>query len=286
MTTNSPMRISPLPESLIMGIKKSFSGTRLHGVMLDLEHLRTRIGDGQEKALIQEWLHLAEQEKLQTLHYEKRHLEWLGGRICAKQASLQYLHGNPSPPPLCAPHLQIMTATSGRPFLNSHVLSEGLHMPHISISHSKKYALAVAASTPCGIDIQVTSDALGRVQDRFCSQAEEGILSRDLKKLQLPDRLTLLWAAKEAVKKGSQLAHMPGFLDLVLTHIEITARNSIQPFAETAGLADCLFTLDYQDSHKGSCHPQLQFQVTVCLYQGYGIGLCLPAHPCPKVNHA
>ena len=279
MPANRPLHLLPLPESLVMGINKRFASTRLHGAMLDLDHLRTRIDDGQEKALVQEWLHREEQEKLQTLHYEKRHLEWLGGRICAKQASLQYLHGNPSKSTLRSPHIQIITAASGRPFLHSHVLPEGLHIPHLSISHSKRYALAVATSTPCGIDIQVTSNALGRVQDRFCSQKEEGLLSRDLKKLQLPDHLTLLWAAKEAVKKGVELARMPGFLDLSLTHI--------QNILEAEGLTNCLFTLDYQESHQESSNPQLQFQVTVCLYQGYGIGrYVLPAQPCPGVNHA
>jgi phosphopantetheinyl transferase len=139
--------------------------------------------------------------------------------------------------------------------------------------------LAVAASSPCGIDIQVTSDALNRVKERFCSQEEEGLLGRDLKKLQLPDHLTLLWAAKEAVKKGAELAHMPGFLDLVLAQIKETP--------EAGGPANCLFTFEYQDSHQESGNPQLQFQVTCCLHQGYGIGLyVLPAQPCPGVNHA
>ncbi len=280
MTADRPMRLSPLPESLVFGINKSFDGTRLHGAMLDLDHLRALIHNGQEKTLGQEWLHREEQERLQTLHYEKRHLEWLGGRICAKQASLQYLHGKPSAPAaLRAPQLQIMTAASGRPFLDHSALPADLGRPHISISHSKRYALAVAASTPCGIDIQATSDALGRVKDRFCSQEEEEIMGRDLKKMQPPDRLTLLWAAKEAVKKGAELARMPGFLDLALTHI--------QDIPEVDGLTNCLFTLDYQDSHQESGNPQLQFQVTVCLHQGYGIGLyVLPAQPCPGVNHA
>lgn len=279
MPANRPLHLLPLPESLVMGINKRFASTRLHGAMLDLDHLRTRIDDGQEKALVQEWLHREEQEKLQTLHYEKRHLEWLGGRICAKQASLQYLHGNQSKPTLRSPHIQIRTATSGRPFLDQSAMPAELHIPHISISHSKRYAMAVAASSPCGIDIQVTSDALSRVKERFCSQEEEGLLGRDLKKLQLPDHLTLLWAAKEAVKKGAELARMPGFLDLALTQI--------QNIPEAGGLTNCLFTFEYQDSHQEPGNPQLQFQVTVYLHQGYGIGLyVLPAQPCPGVNHA
>ena len=274
------MHFSPFPESLAAYINRNFPRTHLYVAMLDIDHLRACIDDGDEKGLTQEWLHQKEQEKLQALHYEKRHFEWLGGRICAKQVSLQYLHNNPSAPAtLRAPQFRIMTAASGRPFMDNNTLPEGLHIPDISISHSKRYALAVAASTPCGIDIQVTSDALGRVQDRFCSDEEERLLSRELKKIQLPDHLTLLWAAKEAIKKGAELARMPGFLDLELTHI--------QNIPEAGGLTNSLFTLDYQDSHKESGNPQLQFQVTVCLHQGYGIGLYVqPGRPCPETKHA
>ena len=275
MPATNPIHLSPLPESLIMGIKKSCAGIHLHGAMLDLDQLRVLIRNGQENLLAREWLHREEQEKLQTLHYEKRHREWLGGRICVKQAAIQYRQGNN----LLAPHLLILSAASGRPFLAHKALPEDRSMPSISISHSRRYALAVAASTSCGIDIQISSDALGRVRDRFCSHEEEGLLGRDLGRLPGLDRLTLLWAAKEAVKKGAELARMPGFLDLILTHIE--------DIPEAKGLAAFLFTLDYSGSHQNADNPQQRFQVTVCLHQGYGIGLCvLPAQPCPGDNHA
>jgi len=278
------MQLSPIPNAMSIGIKKSFAWARLQATMVDLDHLRALIENGQERAICQDWLHGTEQEKLSTLHYPKRHLEWLGGRICAKQAARQYLlhgnQGNPSEPAAPrAPHLQIMTAPSGRPLLDPGVLPEDLSTPHISISHSKRYALAVAASTPCGIDIQATSDALGRVQDRFCSRGEKELLGRHLKKLQLSEHLTLLWAAKEAVKKATTFDRMPGFLDLALTHI--------QTIPETDDPANCLFVLVYQDRHQESGTPQLHFQVTVCLYQGYGIGLCvIPSQPCPGMNNA
>jgi 4'-phosphopantetheinyl transferase EntD len=278
------MQLLPLPESLIIDIRKIFAWARLQATMLDLDHLRALIEEGQEGAICQDWLHGTEQEKLSTLHYPKRHLEWLGGRICAKQAARQYLlhgsQGNPSAPAaMRAPHLQITSAPSGRPLLDPGTLPGDPGTPHISISHSKRYALAVAASTPCGIDIQAASDALGRVHDRFCSTEEEALLGRHLQKLQPSDHLTLLWAAKEAVKKATDFDRMPGFLDLALT--------DIQTIAETDSPANCLFTLDYQDRHQESCTPQLQLQVTVCLFQGYGIGLCvIPSQPCPGVNHA
>ena len=260
------MKLSPLPECLSPEISKIFAQPRLQAAMLDLDQLAMLIHNGEEKAICKEWLHQREEEKLQTLHFEKRHLEWLGGRICAKEASLHYLQSNHSEASnMGAPHLQIMSSASGRPFLKPSGLPADLAMPHISISHSRGYALAVAASKSCGVDIQAESEALLRVKDRFCSRAEEELLEKGLRQLRPSARLTLLWAAKEAVKKAATLERMPGFLDLALTHIQFTP--------ETGDL----FILDSQESH----------QVTVCLHQGYGIGLCvIPSQPSHGADNA
>ncbi|MEK6202238.1 MAG: 4'-phosphopantetheinyl transferase superfamily protein, partial [Desulfobulbaceae bacterium] len=221
------MQFLHLPEALTMGINKHFAWAQIQTAMLDLDQIRAFIQDGQEKALCREWLQQKEEEKLQTLHYEKRHIEWLGGRICAKQAAHHYLlagDGQENQGSLSgraalhlhASNLLIMSGASGRPFLDHSGLPEDLPLPHISISHSRRYAVAVAATSHCGIDIQAGSDSLIRVKDRFCSREEEAILGQDLKELQESDHLTLLWAAKEAVKKGASLQRMPGFLDLAL----------------------------------------------------------------------
>lgn len=294
------MNLSPLPDSLSLEIRKIFAQPRLQAAMLDLDHLAALIRKGEEKTLCREWLHRREEEKLQTLHYEKRHLEWLGGRICAKEASLQYLQSNQSEgaaATLRAPLLQIMKSSSGRPFLDPGVLPGDLSMPHISISHSRGYALAVAASTPCGIDIQADSGTLARVKDRFCSRAEEELLGHRLKQLPPSARLTLLWAAKEAVKKGALFKRMPGFLDLALTHIQTTAGDDLvllepgmakeRSRTETGGQAHCLFTLDSLESNRQLRRPPLQFLVTVCRHQGYGIGLyVLPSQPSQETDNA
>ncbi|MBW6520085.1 MAG: 4'-phosphopantetheinyl transferase superfamily protein [Desulfoarculaceae bacterium] len=274
------MQFSHLPEALSFGIKKNFAWAQFQAAMLDLVQLRALIRDGLEKAICREWLHRQEEEKLETLHYEKRHIEWLGGRICAKQAARRYLmhasqdsHGQQSEPAaISASQLLIMNAASGRPFLDHKALPEDLSLPHLSISHSKRYALAVVTSTHCGIDIQAASDSLIRVKDRFCSMKEEEILAQGLKQLPGSDHLTLLWAAKEAVKKSVPFKHMPGFLDLTLTLIM------------TDTPACFLFTLVCHDSHKehrqSLFHPRHQFLVTVGLHRGYGIGLCVtPSQP-------
>lgn len=301
------MQLVLLPESLSITISKIFAQTRLKATMLDLDQLCTLLHNGEEKSICEKWLHRNEEEKLHTLHYEKRHLEWLGGRICAKAASLRYLLGSHSDQSkqaaIHAPLLQIMPSASGRPFLDGKALPQDLSMPHISISHSKKYAMAVAATSHCGIDIQADSKALARVKDRFCSREEEELLGRELKQLLFPQHLTLLWAAKEAVKKATTLESMPGFLDLMLTHIQTTARDGLvsrapgmaqerptardglvsrtpgmvqeRTYPQTESQTTCIFTLEFQEGEQKSFSQGLQFHVAVCLHQGYGIGLCI-----------
>ena len=60
---------------------------------------------------------------------------------------------------------------------------------------------------------------------------------------------------------------MPGFLELALVDIETQLPGSF------------LFTLDFHDNHQekqqNPFQPHHQFQVTVGLYQEYGIGLCI-----------
>ena len=263
------MQFIHLPEPLSSSSWEIPAWTQLQTTMLDLDQLRALIRDGQERAIYREWLHQREEERLATLHYEKRHVEWLGGRICAKQAARQYLMRASQVRSVSfqAPNLLILNAASGRPFLDNQALPEDMSGPHLSISHSRKYAMAMAASACCGIDIQAASEALIRVKDRFCSREEEDILVPALKQQTDSTCLTLLWAAKEAVKKSASFEWMPGFLDLALIHIETQPPGCF------------LFTLAFQDHHQEKrhrpFHPHHQFKVTVGLYQGYGIALCL-----------
>ncbi len=268
------MQFSSLPPSFPPG---NLPWPRLQTVLLNLDQLRSLSREGQEQTLWRDWLHQTEQEKLQTLHYEKRHIEWLGGRICAKQAALQYLCHNQQgticdQQDIAAPDLLIMNSTAGRPFLEHQARPQNLDMPHISISHSQGYALAMAAASPCGIDIQAESPSLGRVQDHFCAAAEVTLLRQGLKQLQATDQLMLLWVAKEAVKKSVSLAPMPGFLELSLIHIQTMARDSF------------LFTIAYHEKRardkQHAINPQRQCQVAVGLHHRYGIGLSVfPSQP-------
>jgi 4'-phosphopantetheinyl transferase EntD len=156
-------------------------------------------------------------------------------------------------------------------------------IPHISISHSGRYAMAVAAAAPCGVDIQENRETLGRVRERFCSPAEDRLLTRRLPGLEPSEHLALLWAAKESVKKAVLLEPMPGFLELELTRID--CRHGLD---HHGGLL-FTFALAVEDQGKVGTRASLSspFQALVCLDQGYGIALCLScASPFPGFHHA
>ncbi len=67
---------------------------------------------------------------------------------------------------------------------------------HISISHSFPYAVAILhKKLPVGIDIEKTSEKLGRIAHRFLNDMEFMDCDGDLKKL------CIYWSGKEAIYK-------------------------------------------------------------------------------------
>jgi phosphopantetheinyl transferase len=241
--------------------------------MVDLDCLDAMLDQGQEKELIQQWLHPQEQSQFQQLRHNKRRVEWLGGRICAKKALLQFLIENSTAPHiLVMPQLQIMTTDSGRPFPAPESLPEQISPPNISISHSRGYAMGVAATIPCGVDIQITKDALLRIKDRFCSQDEAQLLKQTLVKTTPLEQLTLLWAAKEAIKKNAAFTGgMPGFLELELT--------GILGDGDGDELTGYCFNIAYHRGKQIDSNFPAAIEVSVCLHGQYGFGLCLIPRP-------
>lgn len=102
-------------------------------------------------------------------------LQWLASRFALQQVAKRR-------------ELDIQKDAYGKPHL---VQDERF----ISISHCQGYAAAIAAAKPVGVDVEVVSDRVQRVKDRFLSQQEQGILGVD------DAHLMLGWSAKEAVYK-------------------------------------------------------------------------------------
>jgi len=176
---------------------------------------------GEEKTVLL-YLSRKEQAYWKKLTLDKRKREWLGGRIAAKYIAAKALEltGKENIAPLW-PDLEIMPDENGRPFLSIDNEKTNSRLPDISISHSRTMAAAMAVNRGrCGIDVQKVTSRVAKVHDRFCTPDEKQVLQAFFT---LPDReitaLTKLWAAKEALRKVSNLHALPGFLELKLVKI-------------------------------------------------------------------
>ena len=191
--------------------------------VLDLESLAMETGRAGEKAMVGNCLSAIEQQRFDTFSYGKRKNEWLGGRVSAKIAAARCMaaSGTDGETAVAWQDIAIESRESGRPYpvLNKEGREPG-NLPDISISHSKQLAAAMAVSRgKCGIDIQQASDKTVKVRERFCTPAEFEILQGFLPHADDTIRLTLLWAAKEALRKAADTTPVPGFLELQLIEI-------------------------------------------------------------------
>jgi len=162
----------------------------------------------------------AEQATFSGFTFPKRRWEWLGGRLAAKAAALAW-----AGLPLSAAALaewQVSSAPDGRPGLRRASTIHADPALELSISHSHGVAAAlVVAERPCGLDLQKVTDTVIRAQERFCTEAEASVLRGGVgQDSREKVRLTLLWAAKEALRKGRGGVPLTGFLAMQLVGLE------------------------------------------------------------------
>ena len=140
-----------------------------------------------------------EQKLFSSFSFPKRQREWLGGRLAVKLAVLLLLGGEIIPDRFAA--ISILPRDNGSPELRCPETSRPL--PCISISHSKDYAVGMAAYAPaCGVDIQKITVQTKKVASRFAEPDEMNLLVEKIPELNETERLSLLWSTKEALKKA------------------------------------------------------------------------------------
>jgi len=157
-----------------------------------------------------EYLSADELEKWAGFGLKKRRAEWLGGRVAAKWAATELLGEDA----VAWKTLVIRNEEDGRPYVatEAHTVA-----PFISISHSGDMAAALAANLPCGLDIQQPGTNILRVKKRFALREEEDILAASLPEaFTETERLTMLWAAKEAARKMVRTRPLLGLLEIRL----------------------------------------------------------------------
>ncbi|NNK94311.1 MAG: 4'-phosphopantetheinyl transferase superfamily protein [Desulfobacterales bacterium] len=207
--SNSPL----LPENLKLLISSCLSAKRHSVTLIDTPSTH----NGSETAAASNWLSTEERLQFERYSFEKRRLEWLSGRICAKQAVLQLLEEQDSSKTFRPEDIVIRNSPSGRPFVQTSSLPVSFEDIDISISHSHGKAAGLAGHGYCGIDIQYLNGALFKVRDRYCSDIEMAILN-DVSADELV-QLGLLWVAKEAIRKCLSVIKIAGFLEMRLDQV-------------------------------------------------------------------
>jgi phosphopantetheinyl transferase len=164
------------------------------------------------------------------LKQKKRRAEWLGGRMAAKWAAAGLLGETAA----AWPGMAIRTEADGRPYLPAR---GGEAPPFISISHSGPLAAALAANLPCGLDIQQPEIKIHTVRQRFVGPEEEPLLNALLtESFAETERLTMLWAAKEAVRKMVRTSPLLGLLEIRLLEGDGGRATPEDPLALTFAL--------------------------------------------------
>ncbi|OQX18819.1 MAG: hypothetical protein BWK76_06350 [Desulfobulbaceae bacterium A2] len=169
--------------------------------LLRLAELAAALPESALPAELAALLAAEEQERYAALPRASRRVQWLGGRLVAKQALghvLRQARGADYPPE----GIVVIPGESGEPLVRPWPDDDSVP-PLVSISHGGDFALALAACRPpCGVDIQQVVPTLQRVRHRFCTDSELAVLERALPALDECERLGLLWSAKEAGKKA------------------------------------------------------------------------------------
>ena len=241
------------PFTFLSLCKTAFPEARFSTAILPLESVQNLNHTARNK-----WLKEQEQEQFEAFRLEKRSVEWLGGRVSAKQSAKIYFQSMAEKkfiPDYV--QCQVVSESSGRPFF-AEIEGIALKLPELSISHSKGFAAAMSCNTFCGIDIQYAAETLVRVQEKFCNKQEEEILSALLPKHSTVARLTQLWSAKEAAKKMLSPTGIPGFHEL-----------DLQP---SSSLYDNACILHFSRSND---HSPVSVQVVTTLFQDdYALAVC------------
>ena len=214
---------SLMPDDFYHFLAQRAPGLVLGMVLVD----RHQVLNGNHSELVNTWLNDKEKHQLDRYSFEKRRTEWFLGRICAKQSTLDLLERLKieSIDPL---EITIHAGSSGRPYLQLPDVKGLDQIPDISISHSHDKVIGLAGTCRCGIDIQLLTDTLFKVKDRFCSEPELALLNGTSEDELI--QLGMLWVAKEAIRKSLERTRPAGFLSMHLNEVRQEQRYWLLDF--------------------------------------------------------
>jgi acyl transferase domain-containing protein/phosphopantetheinyl transferase len=153
---------------------------------------------------------------------EPRRLEWLLGRVVAKDAVRQHLRQRYGMV-LCPADIEVLPDENGRPVVQGAWLGDLPSAPILSLSHSGGTAVAVVgdgrAAAGVGVDIEYIGRRHAGIEKLAFTPAEQALLSSvaDVSR----DSWTLrLWCAKEAVAKALGEGMVGGPQALVVKNLD------------------------------------------------------------------
>lgn len=155
-----------------------------------------------ETAFLEKFLTPLEREIVKKFVVIKRKMEWLGGRLAAKQAFGKYQESYGHHNQLDG--ISVLNDSSRAPYI------AGYDELILSISHAGNYAVAVLAKFPIGVDIEKITARPQLFSHYFLCHEEQDIIEKMVDRPEKKaDLLTYFWTRKEAVskvvKKGSSL---------------------------------------------------------------------------------
>jgi phosphopantetheinyl transferase len=150
-----------------------------------------------EEGLIREYLSETEAKRYQRFTNSTRKLQWLAGRIVAKEAVLSYFHGKRTP----LATIEVLTSSSNAPEVNL-LKNDRDQTPQVSISHRDDLAIAVASDLDqVGVDVEVFSGDIVEIAAEFAHPREEAETMECLEWHRIK-ALTAIWAVKESGRKA------------------------------------------------------------------------------------
>lgn len=151
----------------------------------------------------------------------QRRLDWLAGRIAAKDAVRLLFKQQLG---LLRPaDIEIYSDQNGRPRVRGPWMNVASHAPHVTIAHSGDEALAIAIDGAACDGIGVDIERVGRVGELVRTAAFTGDESRWLAAIddtERPEWATRIWCAKEAVGKALGCGMPNGGRDLEVCDVD------------------------------------------------------------------
>jgi phosphopantetheinyl transferase len=158
---------------------------------------------------------------------EPRRIEWLLGRVAAKDAVRQYLRQRYDVV-LCPADVEILPDSNGRPVVQGAWSNEVPCVPILSLSHSGGVAVAVVGNSDAATGVGVDIEHVGRMREgteKLAFTSEERALLSAVPDAARDSWPLQLWCAKEAVAKALGQGLVGGPQALVIEELDSDTRT-------------------------------------------------------------